>query len=55
VSVDGLAHALRRTAALWADPVAWGRLQRNAMKAEVGWGGPAAAYAALYRGLVVTR
>jgi starch synthase len=49
VSVDGLTYALRRTAALWADKDVWARLQRNAMKADVGWSAPAAAYAALYR------
>ena len=30
----------------------WRRLQRNAMQTDVGWRGPAARYAALYRGLV---
>ena len=49
VSVDGLAYALRRTAALWRDQDEWARLQRNAMKADVGWRGPAAAYAAVFR------
>ena len=51
VTAAGLATALRRTAALWADQDAWIRLQRNAMRADVGWSSPAAAYAALYRGL----
>jgi starch synthase len=51
VSVDGLVYALRRTAALWAEQETWARLQRNAMKADVGWSAPAAAYAALYRSL----
>ena len=49
VTAEGLAGALRRTAALWADQAAWTRLQRNGMRADVGWAGPAAEYAALYR------
>jgi starch synthase len=37
---------------IWRQPDVWRRLQRNAMQTEVGWRGPAARYAALYRGLV---
>jgi starch synthase len=44
--------ALERVAAVWRDRDAWARMQRNAMKAEVGWGRSAAQYAALYRELV---
>ena len=44
--------ALERVAALWEDREAWERMQRNAMKAEVGWARSAAHYAALYRELV---
>lgn len=51
VTAEALVTTLRRTQALWADPPAWARLQRNAMHAEVGWAAPAAAYAALYRSL----
>ncbi len=43
---------LERVAAVWRDPDTWRRMQRNAMKAEVGWGRSAARYAALYRELV---
>lgn len=53
VSADGLAAALRRTAGLWADRDAWAHLQRNGMRAEVGWAGPASAYAKIFRTLVV--
>lgn len=49
VSGDGLAAALRRVADLWAEPAVWTRMQRNGMRADVGWSGPAAAYAELYR------
>jgi starch synthase len=49
VSVDGLTYALRRTAALWADQKVWANLQRNAMRAEVGWEAAASAYETLYR------
>ena len=44
--------ALERVAAVWQDRDAWARMQRNAMKAEVGWARSAAQYAALYRELV---
>lgn len=53
VSVDGLASALHRAAVLWTDRDAWAHLQRNGMRAEVGWLGPAAAYAKIFRTLVV--
>ncbi|HUN41829.1 MAG TPA: glycogen synthase GlgA [Acetobacteraceae bacterium] len=44
-----LEAALRRTAALWQQPDAWQRLQRNAMRQDVSWRRPAVQYAALYR------
>jgi starch synthase len=43
---------LERVASLWQDRKAWERMQRNAMKTEVGWARSAARYAALYRELV---
>lgn len=49
VTAEMLMAALGRTAALWADRPAWTRLQRNAMKADVSWDGPAAHYARVYR------
>jgi starch synthase len=52
--VGALRPALRRTAALWAQPEVWKRLQSNAMRADVSWRRPAAQYAALYRGLAAT-
>ncbi|MBW4023046.1 MAG: glycogen synthase GlgA [Proteobacteria bacterium] len=42
---------LERVAAVWEDQDAWTRMQRNAMKAEVGWARSAARYAALFREL----
>jgi starch synthase len=47
----GLALALHRLTALYADRKTWDRLQRNAMKHPVGWAASAAAYARLYDGL----
>jgi starch synthase len=44
--------ALARVAEVWRDRDSWERMQRNAMKAEVGWARSAARYAALYRALV---
>jgi starch synthase len=46
--------ALERVATVWRDSAAWERMQRNAMKAEVGWARSAAQYAALFRELVKT-
>ena len=43
--------ALERVAALWADQETWKRMQRNAMKTEVGWKRSAARYADLFREL----
>jgi len=53
VSAEGLGAALRRAAILWADKDAWAHLQRNGMRAEVGWMGPGAAYAKIFRTVVV--
>lgn len=49
VDQAGLDGALRRLERLWADPKAWAQVQRNGMRAQVGWSGPARSYAALYR------
>ncbi len=45
-------QALRQLVALHADAKTWARVQGNAMAADVGWQASAAAYAALYDGLV---
>jgi starch synthase len=55
VTIEALSAALRRLAALWRDPAAWGRSQRNAMRTDVSWRRPAARYAALYRALLAGR
>lgn len=52
VTATGLEHAIARTARLWPQPKAWVRMQRNAMRGDYGWSGPAAEYARLYRSLV---
>ena len=43
-----LATALRQLIGLYANPALWAKVQRNAMKQDVGWGHSAAAYAQLY-------
>ncbi len=48
VDAAGLGYAVRRTAALWSDQTAWLRLQRNAMRAEVGWSAAADVYSRLF-------
>ncbi|MCV2863774.1 glycogen synthase GlgA [Defluviimonas sp. WL0075] len=52
--VDGIAlsGALRRLVQLHADRRLFEAMRRRAMRAEVGWSGPARAYAALYRNLM---
>lgn len=45
-------QALRQLVALHADAKLWARVRANAMAADVGWQASAAAYAALYDGLV---
>ncbi len=47
-----LAEALRRLVALHADRAAWARMVQRAMAQPVGWEASAAAYAALYEGLL---
>jgi starch synthase len=47
-----LAASLMRAWHVWQRPELWHRLQQNAMRTEVGWSGPAAHYAALYREVV---
>jgi starch synthase len=51
ITQRGLEHAIARTARLWQRPKAWAAMQRNAMRADVGWNRPAGEYAALYRSL----
>ena len=51
VTSAGLAEAMARTARLYQAPKVWATMQRNAMRASVGWDSPAAEYAALYRKL----
>jgi starch synthase len=55
VSGDALEAAILRTADLWRDRPTWKKLQKNAMKTDVSWTRPAAAYARLYRELVAGR
>jgi len=52
VDHGGLAAAIERAMALFADRRAWRGLQRRGMKSEVSWAKSAEAYAALYRALV---
>jgi starch synthase len=49
VTVGALSGAIARTARLWGDRKGWQRMQANGMGTDVGWSGPARAYAALYR------
>ncbi|MGY6412111.1 MAG: glycogen synthase GlgA [Alkalilacustris sp.] len=51
VEAHALAHALGRLCDLHAQPAVWAMLQRNAMRAPVGWEASAPRYAALYEEL----
>jgi starch synthase len=50
-SEDGLRRALHRSARLFHDKPSWQMIQRNGMRLDVSWAGPARQYAALYRSL----
>ncbi len=52
VDAMAFAGALRQVVALHASPAVWAKVQANAMRADVGWGRSASAYAALYAGLM---
>jgi starch synthase len=52
VTSEALAGALHKVAALFAYAEGWRRLQRNGMKTDVSWAGPARRYAELYRQLL---
>jgi starch synthase len=52
IDVSTLRKAIRRAVNLYRTPGAWTALRRQGMKADVSWDRSAAAYAALYRGLV---
>ncbi len=51
VTGDHLEAAILRTADLWRDRAYWKTMQANAMKTDVSWRRPAAAYARLFRSL----
>ncbi len=51
VDEEGLLDAVRRTVRLYRQPKVWQQIQRNGMRADVGWQTSAAEYAALYRSL----
>ncbi len=46
------AGALRHARALYDDSAVWAKMQANAMASDLGWGRSAAAYSALYQGLM---
>jgi starch synthase len=49
VTVGGLETVLARAEAVFRDKGSWRRIQENGMRADVGWGRPAARYAEIYR------
>ena len=51
VTAHALAQSLIKLTRLYRDRDAWTKIQKNAMKAQVGWDASAAEYAALYEGL----
>ena len=55
VVAEMLVAAIMRVLSAWRQPELWRRLQRNAMRTDVSWRGPAARYAALYRELAPHR
>jgi starch synthase len=55
VTADSLYDALSRTAALFADPPAFRRMQLNGMASDVSWRKPAQRYAKLFHDLAAAR
>lgn len=53
VTVEALGFALERAFELYRAPARWQAVQRRAMTRKVDWSGPAAAYDALYREVLV--
>jgi starch synthase len=51
ISADALSRGFDRLTALYRQPELWLRMQKNAMRAPVGWDQSAAEYKALYDGL----
>lgn len=54
ISADALSRAFDRLTALYRQPDLWLRMQKNAMRAPVGWDQSAADYKALYDGLILS-
>ena len=52
VTVGGILETMRRVMRIWKDETVWGKMQRQAMKADVSWDRPASQYTALYRMLL---
>jgi starch synthase len=52
VDVLGLEDAIARACDLFADPKAWGAMQKRGMRQPVGWDASARAYLSLFEGLV---
>ncbi len=52
VDAIALGQALRALTHLYSNPKEWAKVQKNAMRQDVGWAGSALAYAQLYEGLV---
>ncbi|PVM82945.1 glycogen synthase GlgA [Caulobacter endophyticus] len=52
---DMLEDAIRRTCALYRDPIGWRRVQLNAMASDSSWRVSAGEYAAMFRRLLVGR
>ncbi|WP_174287064.1 glycogen synthase GlgA [Sphingomonas bacterium] len=55
VTRDTLIRAIRRTVALYDRPEIWRRMQKNGMRADVGWTASGMRYADLYRSLMEAR
>jgi starch synthase len=55
VSREALELALARAAAVWREPRAWRKMQKNGMALDVSWDRPAAQYARLYRELLTKK
>ena len=55
VTGNDMVHCVGRAVALYQQPMAWRKLQRQAMAQDFSWAGPARQYLALYQSLVPRR
>ncbi|MBN9074381.1 MAG: starch synthase, partial [Rhizobiales bacterium] len=52
---DAFLHAVRRAVEAYAQPAAWGAIQKQGMRADVSWSRSADRYVGLYKSLLARK